>query len=270
VSAYSVLGLTTFDSRELHNNEIYGLLASIVGQSIGLVVVARDCPHPLPESITAHPQVLTVLRSGSVGISRARNIGLKWIAAQAVQPNLIIGFPDNDCTYPDHFVDRLCEAIGNYDLILGGYAEVGGSSLAGSEALTLRTAFQCANSAGLFCTWDAAQTQGGFDENLGVGSGVLEAGEDLDFVVSTLLSRRRGLLCPNLLVQHKEAAALRPERAGVHLAIAKRYVRQHPAAVMVLLRGLLGSALGATSTDLKTAVSRTRRLGARASVRLIK
>jgi hypothetical protein len=75
--------------------------------------------------------------------------------------------------------------------------------------------------------------------------------------------------CPGLRVRHKEISALRPERAGVHLAVAKRYVYRHPSAFPILVRGLLGAALGATSTDLKTAISRTRQLGIRASVRLV-
>jgi hypothetical protein len=261
--AYRVLGIATFDAQELVEGEIVGLLQSMVGQPIGLVLVARDCPDPLPLEVAAHPQVVVVLRSPSVGISKARNIGLRWLSRQNVPEDLIIGFPDDDSYLPEHFIDRVAEAMVDHDIILGGYSDSGSANVTDAAPLTLREVFRRANSAGIFCTWETVKAVQGFDERLGVGSGYLEAGEDLDFIVSALVSGCAGLSCPSLRVCHPETTFVRPERAGVHLAIARRYVHRHPTALFVLLKGLFGAAVGATSLDLRTAIVRMGQPGRR-------
>lgn len=242
----ALVGVATVNHDELRDRAIFTLLASIP-ESMGIVLVLRAVPPAASQDLRSHPRILMSIDTGNCGVSRARNVGLRAIAAHRPPPETIIAFPDDDCSYPEDLGLRIQQELAGHELVLGRYGEEDPRRKAHPSRLTLWSVFHNANSVGIFVRWGCLDAADGFDEILGVGSGVIEAGEDLELLVALLRKKVNAKDCPHLYVLHPRNSNTRPERAGAYLAVARRYWR-HPIATAVLARGTALSVLGLSHT----------------------
>lgn len=136
------------------------------------------------------------------GISRARNICLPLATGQ------YIAFPDDDCQY---YPDTLSECLRIFDefpqagAILGSDTSGGIKSAAGSKTKSVNryNAFSGSQTYLQFYRAECVARVGGFDENLGWGTGLpYGCGEDTDYVLRILAQGFTVIRAPNVKVFH--------------------------------------------------------------------
>ncbi|WP_284310990.1 glycosyltransferase family 2 protein [Labrys miyagiensis] len=105
------------------------------------------------------------------GASWARNIGARCAGGD------ILGFPDDDCTYPPHFLEKVVETFENTgaDIVNGRAADETGRSINGRFATGARwtgpkDVFRTVIEWVSFCKRSAFEAVGGYDENVGAGA----------------------------------------------------------------------------------------------------
>lgn len=212
----------TFD----RDAEFERLLRSIMAQELSgvqLIVVDQNTP-PRARDLVAQlsPEFdVKILETGRVGISAARNIALAHVEGP------VIGFPDDDCWYPDGLLPAILfgfEAQLDYDVLTcktldEHFQPAIGKFLKTSQDIRKTNVFWAGNSNGLFFRKAAIDRTGGFDERLGVGAdGPFGAGEETDLLLRLLSNGSRGRYLAGLHVHHPsvpentESAVLRAAR----------------------------------------------------------
>lgn len=178
---------------------------------------------------------LHVIRiTAAPGATRARNAGL------AIASGDVIGFPDDDCWYPDEVLARVGEFLLRYpewDGIIGHSVDAfGANTLPWGEragALTPAMSWRRAVTYVYFLRRKAALGVGGFDERLGPGAGTpWGAGDDNDYMLRVLKGGARVYFDPALKVHHPPLfsgfdAATLAKRASYARADG-RVLRKHP------------------------------------------
>ncbi len=221
--------------------ELAELLASIVNQKRGdieVIIVDQNEDARVAPLVEALPSDLTVLhlRLQDKNPSMARNAGL------AASSGAIIAFPDDDCWYPPHLLNRVDAWFrGNPDysvLAVGAFDDAGVPS--GNRWIqdacdisplnALRTTF-CSS---LFIS-DLARSRGvRFDPKL-------DRGEETDFILRLLATRLRGRFDRRLYIHHPRrdmlSGTVSRERARSYGAGMGRLVRRH--SLVPLWLGLL-------------------------------
>jgi GT2 family glycosyltransferase len=137
------------------------------------------------------------------GLSRARNLGLRHVAAD------VVAFPDDDCTYPSDLLERAGRRLAerpDVDLLTGRTADADGRASprwhAGGE-VGLPEVWHAGNSASMFVRRGLLDRIGGFDERLGLGSGTpWTSTEDVELLVRALRAGARIEHDPSLVVVH--------------------------------------------------------------------
>jgi glycosyltransferase involved in cell wall biosynthesis len=131
----------------------------------------------------------------SVGVSRARNLGLLHAKGQ------ILAFPDDDCWYPQDLLDQTSmwfEEHPSYQFLLccsrDEKMQLSASRWPNeSSAVERNNILRTCLTAGLFVLHSAALAIGPFDETLGPGSNTLYgSGEDTDYGLRLLAAKQRG------------------------------------------------------------------------------
>lgn len=167
--------------------EVEGFLASLDAQSyrdFELIVVDQNPDDRLAPLLNLRRTRFPILHLRSKpGLSRARNVGLEHVTGE------VVGFPDDDCRYPPHLLERVVRLLqehANVDGIAGRVGDERGSFDARFDSSTgllnlsnvwQRTAMVC-----LFLRDYVVRRVGKFDETLGPNSGMVwGGGEDIDY-----------------------------------------------------------------------------------------
>jgi glycosyltransferase involved in cell wall biosynthesis len=155
------------------------------------------------------------------GLSRARNAGLRFASAP------VIGFPDDDCFYPDRLLLRLkswFDEHPTYDFLCGTAQDETGREVASrwpraSGAVDRDSVLRACASASLFIRKAALDRIGGFNERLGLGAATpFQSAEDSDLALRCLQSGGKGWFDRGLHVCHpyKEAGRGTSSRARAY------------------------------------------------------
>jgi glycosyltransferase involved in cell wall biosynthesis len=184
---------------------------------------------------------LNVLRlRADRGLSRARNAALPQLRAD------VIGFPDDDCVYPDGLLDRVAARLAgqqSLDGVTGRSADGDGRSSPSwkrdAAALTRENLWNRAISYTIFLRRQVVERVGAFDERLGLGAGTpWSSGEEIDFLVRALDAGASIQYDPELVVVHEPER--RPGRAvgardGASVGYLLRKHRYPPRTVATML-----------------------------------
>ena len=168
------------------------LLDSFAHQSyrnLRVIVVDQNDDDLLAPILAHHGTVLEIdwVRAPR-GLSRARNAGLAVVNAD------LVGFPDDDCSYPGDLLERVAERFTDRPELgglTGRTADDSGHTSpnwgVARRELDRDTVWHGGNSASTFLRADVVERVGAFDESLGLGSGTAWAsGEDTDYLLRTL------------------------------------------------------------------------------------
>ncbi|WP_242090042.1 glycosyltransferase [Curtobacterium sp. DN_7.5] len=164
------------------------------------------------------------------GLSRGRNRGIRELRGD------IVGFPDDDCWYPDGLLASVRERLGRAgvdgrrpDGVSTRLSAPNGAAnllrwLDEPVTITASKIPRTVTSATLFLRRDVVERVGDFDEMLGSGSGTpFGAGEETDYVLRALALGAVIDYRPELRVYHPEWRDEGPEREV--LAKVRRYNR---------------------------------------------
>lgn len=197
--------ITTASKEELSSGDLDAFLDSVCHQALLVVLILRGASDADADSYLEHPKVCGVLRISSGGISTVRNIGLRHLMEINLSADDVVSFPDDDCRYPSGLVARIMEEFKKTgaELIVGSYGEHEIEQRA-PEPLTVEDACYRSSSVAIFIRWSLIQKIGGFNEALGVGSGVFSYGEDNDFALRAFRASSCSVRQPSLRVWHLE------------------------------------------------------------------
>jgi glycosyltransferase involved in cell wall biosynthesis len=227
-------------------DELERLLASLERQthrSFRILLVDQNDDDRLTQHLQRHPSLEIEHIREKRGLSRARNAGLARFSAG------IVAFPDDDCTYPDDLLGRVAHRFAA-DPSLGGLtgraADLTGRSspswpLAPAE-LTRENLWNRAISFAIFLRASVVGAVGGFDEELGLGSGrPWSSGEETEYLVRAVDAGARIEYDPGLIVPHDEKtftpAALRI--AGARDGASMGYILRKHRYPRVTVAGML-------------------------------
>lgn len=193
--------------------ELAGLLDSLRGQTytdFEVLLVDQNPKGYLSDLVAGYSRRLRLrhLRSGP-GLSRARNAGLRGARGE------IVAFPDDDCRYPADLLERVDAYFGVHPGISGltgrPLSATGSSRGTGRFDRTAGSVdrfnvWTRANSCCLFLRREAAEDAGGFDAELGVGSGTgFGSGEETEYTLRVLRAGHRVRYEPDVVrVVHEE------------------------------------------------------------------
>lgn len=154
-------------------------------------------------------------RPGERGLSLGRNAG--WRLAQG---ELII-FPDDDCWYPDTFLESAIALMNDQgcDVVAGRAADESGRSINGRYETT-RQVIARTNIWTTQIEWvvlfrrEVLEAIGGYDEGIGIGAATAwQSGEGQDIMLRALARGYKCVFDPNLVGHHAELNVARPDRA---------------------------------------------------------
>ncbi|MDB5326828.1 MAG: glycosyl transferase [Phycisphaerales bacterium] len=210
---------------------------------------ADDRLVPIVERYTGHFPLRHV-RTQTRGLSRARNIGLKYATGD------LIGFPDDDCEYFDHFLPRVA-AMFERDSSLGGLTGYPtadrDSTLANwnDDAMTLDR-LAVLNRCQEFTIFLRREAIGEirFNDALGVGAGTpWGADEGPDFLIRVIERGAKLVFYPKLFVYHPDKVqTITPaqlQRAASYARGRGCFFRLHRFPIATVARGVVRPAVGA-------------------------
>ena len=146
------------------------------------------------------------LRS-DLGNSVARNVGLDETRAS------IVGFPDDDCWYPDDLLEQVAEFFARhreYQGLSGRTIDETGHASAGrwdrqAGRMTRFNVWKRTCACTVFLRSSVAASVGYFDETLGLGPGARwAAAEDLDYVLRSIQDGFASYYDPDLCIYHRQ------------------------------------------------------------------
>jgi GT2 family glycosyltransferase len=192
-----------------------------------VIVVDQNEDDRLAATLDAHASLTMLRLRAPRGLSRARNAALATLDAD------VVAFPDDDCEYPPHLLERISTAIDGVDGVSGRTADATGGSLGrwsrSPGLVDERTVWNRVNSAALFLRTDVVARVGAFDERLGLGTAEPWAsGEEVDYLLRAIRAGAAIRYDPDLVVRHPQ-----PVRGADELA---RIGRRDGASVGYLLR----------------------------------
>ena len=227
-----------------------------------LIVVDQNADDRLVAMLARYAAAFPVIHLRSPpGLSRARNAGLGCAKGE------IAGFPDDDCWYPEDLLARVAtwfDAHPRYDGVTGRAVDEAGDAstapaLGRAGPVKRNTVWKQGVSISIFLRRSVIGSVGGFNEELGVGSGTRwGSGEETDYLLRALGHGFRLWYDPTLTVGHPSVMAADAERstrrARLYGGGMGRVMRMHrfpPWFVLYqLLRPLLGCAWATLRLDL--------------------
>ncbi len=205
-------------------SELERLLASLevqTFQDFELIVVDQNPDDRLHHLLGKHPELRILHLRSQLGVSRARNIGLR--AAQGD----IIAIPDDDCWYPPDLlstVARWFETNPEVEVLFTGMRTADNKLIAprgspGPCFCTKKNFLSCVTAVTAFLRRTVVASVGDFNHNLGPGSGSrYGSGEDIDYLLRPLELGFRVWYEPSFTVYHPET-----QEIGRLLPKAHRY-----------------------------------------------
>lgn len=187
------------------------LAASLAAQrfrDFELIIVNQGAPEAIRDFVGHLPEWLNVVELRSEkGLSRARNVGL--MAARGE----ILGFPDDDAWYPPELLADVAGLFAEHEdlgIVTGVTRDEhgvlsNGTFMTGISDLRPENIWRAGNSNSIFIRTGDALAVGGFDEELGAGSGTpFGSGEETDIMLRVLAVGRAGRFFPDLVVHHDQ------------------------------------------------------------------
>jgi GT2 family glycosyltransferase len=173
-----------------------------------VIVVDQNEDDRLEPVIAARPSLELGRVRSERGLSRARNRGLEELTSD------VVAFPDDDCEYEADLLERVASRLAeepDLDGLSGRSVGRDGSSSASwkrdAAILTDDNLWNRVNSAALFVRRRVVERVGGFDDELGLGSGKpWSSGEDIDYVIRAVRAGSRIAYDPELTVLHDAPA----------------------------------------------------------------
>ncbi|HWM46405.1 MAG TPA: hypothetical protein VNR11_05760 [Xanthobacteraceae bacterium] len=213
-------------------------LERLPGSRCILALLLQNCPKERLISLQASlpPFVLACATPGRISLSAARNLLFERIRDEHIEPDTVVGFPDDDCWYPDGalaFIVRQFAEQSPLDLWFCRYA-ASPSASAGAplRRASVRDVVRNASSNTMFVrgrvlTRMARRDDSQFDEALGVGTPNL-GGEDLDFALRAHAAARLSFFCDRALIGHRDKLQhLRATYYRGSLMVLARYALQN-------------------------------------------
>jgi glycosyltransferase involved in cell wall biosynthesis len=174
-------------------DELEALLASLERQTrrdFRVLVVDQNDDDRIAAALARHPSLqVERLRSGR-GLSHARNAALPHLRAD------VVGFPDDDCVYPDDLLERVAARLRPG---LDGVTGREPSWTTEATELTRDNLWNRAISFTIFLRRELVERVGDFDERLGLPS---SSGEEIDYLIRALDTGARIEYDPALVVTH--------------------------------------------------------------------
>ena len=223
--------------------ELHDLLESFAAQSFRefevLVIDQNDDDRLLPVLRPFQEQFSVVhIRSNIRNISHARNSGL------AAAKGDLVGFPDDDCTFPPDTMARVMrhfEQDPGLTILAGNYISPAGELINGrwtatSCAIDDKTVWTTVMASSLWVRTGPAREIGGFDPAIGPGT-QWGSGEEPDFVLNLLRRGYRGFYDVSIGVLHpdKRMSPGAIARAFLYGAGTGRVLRKHSIAPSITL-----------------------------------
>ncbi|MGA2370828.1 MAG: glycosyltransferase family 2 protein [Candidatus Korobacteraceae bacterium] len=188
--------------------ELERLLASLDGQAFEhfeVVIVDQNPDDRLAGTLARHPKLNLVHLRCRPGASLARNIGLRAAKGE------IVGFPDDDCWYPENVLKTVTEWFASHPEFDGlfGVLRDENNRLTGPQwpsspcVCTRETLWRTGITPTAFLTRRGADSIGRFDERLGPGvASGYHSGEDLDYFLRGIEHGLQMWHDPELVVHH--------------------------------------------------------------------
>jgi glycosyltransferase involved in cell wall biosynthesis len=236
--------------------ELAALFDSLLAQGrsdVEVIVVDQNVDERLAPVIAAYDERLPLLwrRSAVANACHARNLGLGLARGE------IVGFPDDDCTYPPGLLDPVSAAFAAdpaLAVLTGPAASPEGGLGSGrwraeAGAITTANVWTSVIEFNLFLRREVALAMGGFDERLGPGTPYGSA-EGNDLVLRAIRAGHAARYEPGQLVIHpdKRLTPVAVERAALYGRGLGFVLRRHavPAGVWMpfFIRPLGGALLG--------------------------
>ena len=190
-------------------HELDALLGSLerqTHQAFRVLVVDQNEDDRVAATLGGRPGITVVRLRSEPGLSRARNAALVHVEGD------VVGFPDDDCSYPPDLLERIAARLAerpDLDGVTGLAADAGGHRSDRWPAercpVTVPTVWNRVNSHTLFLRRHAVEQAGRFDESLGLGSlQPWHSGEETDFVIGALQAGARIEYDPSFLIVHPQ------------------------------------------------------------------
>lgn len=141
-------------------------------------------------AVLARPSLRLERLRAPRGLSRARNEALPRLQAD------VVGFPDDDCVYPDDLLERVAARFASG---LDGVTGREPSWTTEAAVLTRDNLWNRAISFTIFLRRELVEGVGAFDERLGLPS---SSGEEIDYLIRALDTGARIEYDPTLVVLH--------------------------------------------------------------------
>lgn len=209
--------ISTSDALSPRNTELTRMVASIKahvetapGIDVALFLLMQRCTpersQELRESLPDWVRLQSI--ETQISLSKARNRMLAADMAGAdIDDNDIVGFPDDDCWYPDGTLKTIHQAFDsdqNLDFWFCRYSsQPQSASGANPVSPQLQAVISRASSNTIFLRGRVAKAIGGFDEELGVGAR-LAGGEDTDYAIRAFQQARKSLFLDIAAIGHRD------------------------------------------------------------------
>jgi len=177
--------------------ELIYFLDSLIEQlykNFEVIVVDQNNNDRVKQIIDRYAMLDLIYLKSALGLSRARNTGLKVVTGD------IVCFPDDDCIYPRILLENINRFFeqNNYDILMGKTVDMNtGKIVAGSRAFhnqELSTFYTLGSSTTLFIR-NSMKIH--FDERFGLG-GIFGSEEENELVFRLLKKGYRGYYNPNI------------------------------------------------------------------------
>lgn len=229
-------------------SELYALLTSLsrgTFKDLEVIVVSQGKKityGSIPEEISNNT---TLIHMTHVGLSRARNIGLRYAKGE------ICYFPDDDALIPPDMLQYVYDWFlkhPTYDGLIGSFSDTMQPNPRHDKApgeINLLNLWRRHSSTALFLKRKIFDNINGFDELLGLGA-PFPAAEETDLIIRALLQGFRLYYDPSLVVFHKLKTSDSMRVYGHALAegaLLSKHLFHHPAFVYIGLRRFAGAVI---------------------------